>query len=226
MLRAWNSASASAHSAASSAAAIPPPPRHQLVEALSPVLQPLLLPYVLHGGAEFDNTDSYQSRALDRLALQTSATSFSDAKLVQYYVLYCILEATNGRPNVLTSADYRFDNFDETNFPEWTSTDGWLALDQDPCGNNSTNTTNSNNSTYAPWYGITCDDLGRVTEVSLVKNLMTGHFPPEIKLLAGDGNYSTSGAGDLNLLEVFDNEFLFNNFDNTWMTDLGSNLGK
>ena len=43
-------------------------------------------------------------------------------------------------------------------------------------------------------------------------------------MLASDGPRGTSGAGNLNSIDLFDNEFLFNNFDNSWMTFLGSNM--
>jgi hypothetical protein len=227
-------ASSSAAAAATTAHTMLDLPARQLITAQE--LQPRLLPFVLQGGTEFDDLASYQSKALERLALHplldtSVATPLEDAKLVQYYVLYCILEATNGQPNVMTSADYRFDIFDETNFPEWTTTDGWLNVGSDPCGTTVETFSSTSNTTTAevvefPWYGITCDEQGRVTDISLVNNLMTGYFPPEVKLLAGDGPFASSGAGNLNYLELYDNEFLFNNFDNTWMADLGTNLGK
>lgn len=57
----------------------------------------------------------------------------------------------------------------------------------------------------------------------MVNNLMTGSFPPEVTLLASDGPRAT-GAGNLNYLELFNNVYLFNNFDSSWVSELGSNL--
>jgi hypothetical protein len=182
-----------------------------------------VLPFVLEDGSEFDRTTSYQSAALQSVANQfadaTELSQASDAQLVQLYVLYCIFEATNGKPNVMTSADLRFADLNETTFPKWYNTLGWNSpYPRKPCGNVS--------AAIAPWYGITCNDQDQITEIELAANMLTGSWPPEIKLLAGDGPYSTSGAGFLINLDLYDNEFLFNNFDTSWMTDLGSQLGE
>lgn len=176
---------------------------------MTPVISPTISQYALQGGEEFANPDSYQSRALDRVAQQVGVASMTDAKLVQYYALYCIFEATNAQPNFLTYSDKRFSVFVAETFPGWSISTGWKSNELDPCDG---------------WYGIECED-DMVTVVKIIQNRLTGFFPPEIKLLAGDGPYST-GAGNLNYLELYGNEFLFNNFDNSWMSDLGSNLGK
>lgn len=131
----------------------------------------------------------------------------SDAKIVQYYALYCIFEATNAIPNVITDSDPRFNN---VQFPGWQLKTGWLSNNLDPCEG---------------WHGITCDESKKVTKIELYKNLLTGIFPHEVTLLASDGPRST-GAGNLNRLDLFSNEFLFNDFDNSWMSHLGSNMGK
>ena len=127
-----------------------------------------------------------------------------DAKIVQYYALYCLYNATNKVPNAITDADSRFDSISD--FPEWKTASGWEENDLDPCSG---------------WHGITCDN-GKVTKIELDSNDMTGNFPHEVTLLASDG----TGAGSLNTIDLFNNEFLFNNFDNSWMTFLGSNFGE
>jgi hypothetical protein len=166
-----------------------------------------LLPYVLQGGAEFEDPESYQSKALARTEEQAGIESMTDAKTVQYYALYCIYNATNKVPNIITDSDDRFDNI--ANFPGWTIATGWEETDVDPCSG---------------WYGIECE-MDEVTTIDLFANVLTGVFPPEVSLLASDGERAT-GAGNLNRIDLFNNEFVFNNFDNSWMTSLGSNMRK
>jgi hypothetical protein len=166
-----------------------------------------LLPYVLQGGAEFEDPESYQSKALARTEEQDGIDNMTDAKTVQYYALYCIYNATNKAPNIVTDTDERFDNI--VNYPEWTKATGWEETYVDPCSG---------------WFGIECE-MDEVTAIDLYDNLLTGVFPPEVSLLASDGERAT-GAGNLNRLDLSNNEFLFNNFDNSWMAFLGSNIGK
>jgi len=164
-----------------------------------------LEPFTLNNGAEFDDPDSYQSCALERTAAQEGATDFSDEKLTQYYALYTIYCATNSVPNVITDMDPRFEGIP---FPTWLVETGWDQTNVDPCDG---------------WFGIGCDDQGRVSTIDLFENLLTGSFPPEVMLLALDGPFST-GGGNLFRLDLFRNEFLYNNNDNSWFTDLGSNM--
>lgn len=172
-----------------------------------PIVQQRLRPYLLQGGTEFDDPESYQSKALARTEEQMGIEGMDDAKIVQYYALYCLYNATNKVPNAITDADSRFDSLSD--FPEWKTTSGWEENDLDPCSG---------------WHGITCDN-GKVTKIELDDNDMTGNFPHEVTLLASDGE-RTTGAGSLNTIDLFNNEFLFNNFDNSWMTFLGSNFGE
>ena len=170
-------------------------------------IQTRLAPFALNGGAEFADQNSYQSQALRRVEEQVNAESFTDAKLVQYYSLYCIYMATNAVSNPITDADPRFAGL--SSIPSWLISTGWTANNVDPCDG---------------WYGIDCEN-GQVTVIALFDNIMTGAFPPEVSLLASDGERST-GAGSLVGIDLFNNEFLFNNADNSWMTFLGSRLGK
>lgn len=166
--------------------------------------QAKLVPFSLNGGAEFEDTTSYQYRALKQIEAQVGVDGFTDAKLTQYYALYCIYFATNGVPNVITNADERFDGIA---FPTWLITNGWEETTMDPC----------------EWYGIKCDLEGRVSIIDLFENLLTGSFPPEVVLLSLDGPFST-GGGNLFRIDLFRNEFLYNDADSSWMTDLGSNM--
>jgi hypothetical protein len=166
-----------------------------------------LTPFALQNGAEFADPNSYQSQALARVEAQVGVEDFSDAKLTQYYALYCIYNATNQVPNPITDTDPRFEGIP---FPTWLISTGWEETALDPCDG---------------WYGIGCDDQGRVNIIDLFENLLTGYFPPEVVLLSLDGPFAT-GAGNLFRIDLFRNEFLWNNGDNSWMTDLGSNMSK
>lgn len=167
------------------------------------------------GSNEVDSDGTYQSKAVLRMAEIYGIESASDAKLVQFYVLYCIFEATNGVSNWIIASDSRFAGM--TQLPGWLSTRGWVGSNRtlsraDPCKG---------------WHGITCDSQGKVTEIELAENLLTGHFPPEVVWLASDGSYST-GAGNLNVIDLYKNGFLTNQEGDNywWWSSLGSNFGK
>jgi hypothetical protein len=161
---------------------------------------------VLQGGTEFEDPESYQSKALARTEEQIGIEIMTDAKIVQYYALYCLFTATNKVPNAITDHDPRFIDIE---FPEWNLAGNWEETDVDPCSG---------------WHGIECEN-DQVTAIDLYSNVLTGIFPLEVMLLASDGDYST-GAGNLNRIDLFRNEYLFNGFDNSWMTHLGSNFGE
>jgi hypothetical protein len=170
-------------------------------------VQMRLTEFALGGGSEFEDPESYQSQALRQVEAQVGVDAFEDAKLIQYYSLYCIYFATFMVPNPVTENDPRFEGIP---FPGWLITTGWQETDLDPCDG---------------WYGIGCDVQGRVSTIDLFENLLTGSFPPEVVLLALDGPFST-GAGNLFRIDLFRNEFVWNNDDSSWMADLGSNMSK
>jgi hypothetical protein len=193
-------------------APVPPPTEAPVAPTIPPTsgmptVQIRLTPFALQGGAEFNDPNSYQSQALLRTEQQEGVESFTDEKLTQYYALYCIYNATNQVPTSITDMDPRFDGIP---FPRWLVETGWDQTNVDPCDG---------------WFGIACDAEGRVETIDLFENLLTGSFPPEVTLLSLDGPAAT-GAGNLFRLDLFRNEFLYNNNDNSWFTDLGSNIGK
>jgi hypothetical protein len=167
----------------------------------------------LPSGNEFNDSGSYQSKALARTEQQNGIEGMTDAKIVQYYALFCIYAATHAVPNLITDMDDRF--VDLSPFPGWISTRGWTFNEVDPCPINVGGEGNFD--------GIECQN-GKVTAVKLNQRFLTGVFPSEVTLLASDGPAAT-GAGDLQTLELFNNPFLFNNADNSWMEFLGSSLG-
>ena len=162
----------------------------------------------MQNGAEFNDATSYQSVALARTESVPSIETQGDAKIIQFYVMYCIYEASNGVRNQIIDMDPQFDQFGD-DIPGWRNNLGWSANGGDPCG----------------FFGVTCDGQGRILTIDLNNNVLTGSWAPEVSLLALDGERAT-GAGNLNRIDLFQNQFLFNNFDNSWMQFLGSNMGK
>jgi len=116
----------------------------------------------LQGGAEFDSSDTYQSRALSYVKNGRMLTEDSP-DFLQYYALACLFYSTNAVHNKHTifnlGADAVLDG--------WTLSDGWLSTEQDKCS----------------WHGITCDDSELVLAIQLPSNNLTGIFPPEIEHL-------------------------------------------
>jgi len=168
--------------------------------------------FAFQGGVEFEDPSSYQSAALQRVEEQVGVDDMTDIKLMQYYSLYCIFEATNAKSNEFIIKTRAFDNEGgngDGNIPGWKITAGWLENDVDPC--------------EGEWYGVACVD-DQVVNLDLFDNGLTGNFAPEVVFLAGDGFYAT-GAGALVALDIFNNEFMSNNGDNSWIEDLGSQLG-
>jgi len=166
-----------------------------------PVVLQTIQPVALQGGAEFEDPNSYQAQALARTEEQEGIAALPPSKIIQYYVLYTIYAATNGVSNVITDSEGIPDP------PGWIVNQGWDQTNVDPC----------------VWFGITCEgDL--VTEIDLFSNLLTGSFPPEVTLLASDGERST-GAGLLARIDLFDNMLLTNSGDNSWWPLLGSDFG-
>jgi hypothetical protein len=170
-----------------------------------------LAEYVLQGGDEFFDRTSYQFAALKRVEAQVGADLMSDTKLIQYYALYSIFEATNAKLNDFIIQSRAFgEGLEGDKVPGWKISSGWLESDLDPC--------------EGEWYGVTCVD-DQIINLDLFDNGLTGNFPPEVVLLAGDGFFST-GAGALVSLDIFNNELMSNNGDNSWIQDLGSQLGE
>ena len=166
-----------------------------------------LHPFLINGGAEFMNPNSYQSKALRRVQEQDGIDFVTDAKLVQLYALFSIFAATNSMTNSIIDADPSFNGIE---VPGWINKGGWEENNIDPCSG---------------WYGVVCVD-DRVTALLLFNNDLSGVWPHEVTLLASDGPRGTSGAGALAELDIFSNQFLFNDYDNSWMSLLGSAMGK
>eukprot|EP00537_Pseudo-nitzschia_pungens_P006901 CAMPEP_0172378164 /NCGR_PEP_ID=MMETSP1060-20121228/69279_1 /TAXON_ID=37318 /ORGANISM="Pseudo-nitzschia pungens, Strain cf. cingulata" /LENGTH=919 /DNA_ID=CAMNT_0013105879 /DNA_START=25 /DNA_END=2784 /DNA_ORIENTATION=+ len=166
-----------------------------------PVVLQAIEPVALQGGSEFSSPTSYQSQALARTEGVPGIESQTTAKIIQYYVLFAIYEASNGVSNIITEAEGIID------VPGWIVNSGWNTGTTDPCSGS--------------WFGVVCNAEGQVTALDLFGNLLTGGFAREIVLLASDGARST-GAGSLLRIDLFDNMLLTNDGDNSWWSELGS----
>jgi Leucine-rich repeat (LRR) protein len=140
--------------------------------------------FALNNGVEFDDPDSYQSKALAWIE-DTGVPSLTinlanaDDRVVQRYALACIYYASNEQRTAAT--DFAFGP--EIDVLPWLNERGWLTFD-DECD----------------WYGITCNDItGLVEEIDLSNNILTGLFPPETQLL----------KDSLKVLDIYSN-YVFN----------------
>jgi hypothetical protein len=119
----------------------------------------------LQGGAEFNDPNSYQSKALR--FLETTLSPKTAEEYIEYYALASIYYASYGVPNAVTLRD-----FGNITLPGWISSNNWV--------------TNTNKCT---WYGITCDAKDDVFKIELITNRMYGNFAPETQLLAKSLNW-------------------------------------
>lgn len=120
-------------------------------------------------GLEFDDPNSYQSRALEWIRIFPAVESVDEdglpvldrAKTYQRFALACIYYATNSVPNA-----YTVNNLQGQQLRGWLDETGWLEND-DEC----------------TWKGLSCNEAGEVTIVNLSSNILTGQFPRETAYL-------------------------------------------
>jgi hypothetical protein len=120
------------------------------------------------GGAEFENPQSYQSFArrwvlTHQYPIHDGSAMSTEQQAVQLYAIACIYYNTFSVRSVWT--DYHYGT--NTQIPGWFSSLGWMDDASDICN----------------WYGLTCNDQGRISKVELDTNGLTGYFPPEVALL-------------------------------------------
>lgn len=122
-----------------------------------------------NGGAEFNDANSYQSLArrwvlTQDLPLSDVSTMTMEQQAVQLYALACIYFSTSSVKSEWTDVHFGQD----VAVPGWYSSRGWLGSAEDVCSN---------------WHGLSCDDQGRISNIQLDTNGLTGTFPPESALL-------------------------------------------
>lgn len=106
---------------------------------------------------------SYQALARDETVVRYEGESgVSATHIINYYVLRCILAATNRKSNPRI--------IDMTTIPQWTNIDNW-----------------NTNPDFCTWYGITCEyfgpSSGLVTQIDLARNNLSGTWPEEVAFL-------------------------------------------
>lgn len=155
------------------------------------------------GGAEYEDPMSYQSRAKQWVLTQDfpvadGSSLSSEQQAIQLYALACIYYNTYGVRSDWTDFQYGPD----VALPGWFSSRGWLGTATDVC----------------TWYGITCDEQGRVSKIQLDTNGLTGYLPPETAYLAESLNtidlynnllHNKGDAGNSFLGELTNLEYLF-----------------
>mmetsp|Transcript_17688 Transcript_17688/g.50120 ORF Transcript_17688/g.50120 Transcript_17688/m.50120 type:complete len:525 (+) Transcript_17688:121-1695(+) len=118
------------------------------------------------GGAEFDDKESYQSKALawvSTLDLPSGQKLTLQEEVVQLYAVACIYYSTYAVRNGWTDVTYK----DAAVIPGWFANGGWLQKPSIVCF----------------WYGLSCDSQGRISAIKLDRNGLTGSFPDEVVLL-------------------------------------------
>lgn len=155
------------------------------------------------GGAEFENPMSYQARAKQWVLTQDfpvedGSSLSSEQQALQLYAVACIYFSTFGVRSDWT--DFQFGP--DVALPGWYSSRGWLGTAADVCS----------------WYGLTCDEQGRVSKIQLDTNGLTGFVPPELAYLAESLNtldlynnmlHNKGDAGNSFLGELTNLEYLF-----------------
>jgi hypothetical protein len=148
------------------------------------MIEDILLPVALFGGVEFEDANSYQSKALQFLCTSDTA-GLSDDRIIQRYSLASIYFATFNVSTVFTDIAFGPGLI----FP-WSDSDGWVT-DANECD----------------WAKIDCDANNSVTLIDLFSNLVTGEFPPEVSILKG-----TLQILDVGTNQVFTDGAIFNQY--------------
>jgi hypothetical protein len=117
------------------------------------------------GGTEFQDPSSYQSRAkrwvmTQEFPIQDGSSMTIEQQAIQLYALACIFFNTYAVKSDWTDFHYGSD----VAIPGWFSKQGWLENAANVCN----------------WYGLTCNEEGRIESIELDTNGLTGYFPPEV----------------------------------------------
>jgi hypothetical protein len=134
----------------------------------APIIRQIIFENARKGGREFDDSNSYQSRALDWVLTQHIPFSeFPDMdqneQALQLYSLACLFFATYAADSDWTIHHYG----EDVALPGWFDHKGWVNDGSDVCD----------------WYGLTCNLRGQVVKIELDTNGLTGSIPPELAYL-------------------------------------------
>jgi hypothetical protein len=166
-------------------------------------LKDAILAVAREGGAEFENPNSYQSKALAYVLGQSLPAPKiplgMEQQAIQLYALACIYYNTFSVHSDWTIAAYG----KEISVPGWYTAQGWLRDGNEVCND---------------WWGITCNSNGQVEKLELNENGLTGYLPPETALLHDSLKYvdlfdnmihNKGEVGNSFLGELTNLEFLF-----------------
>jgi hypothetical protein len=115
----------------------------------------------LGDGSELLDASTYQYQAMAWLET-IDHESLSDDAILQKFALACIFYATYEKRTLYTDAVYGYDAAP----PGWNRTDNWLSQESE-----------------CTWFGILCNNNGKVNDIELYSNSLTGSFPPEVVYL-------------------------------------------
>lgn len=149
----------------------------------------------LGDGSELLDATSYQHQAMVWLETTVDHEAISDEAILQKFALACIYYSTYQKRTLYTDAVYGYD----ATPPGWNRTDNWLTPEPE-----------------CTWFGILCGNDGKVNDIELYSNSLTGSFPPEVVYL----------KESLVALDLYDN-VIWNQGDpgHSWLEQM-TNLGK
>jgi myosin heavy subunit len=125
-------------------------------ESVGPLKQ-FLIDNSLGDGTEFDDPESYQSKAYTWLQADPALGGYSEERTLQRYAVACIYYATYAVRTLITDIV----NESEEIPPGWKFTTGWLS-----------------NQTECDWLGLVCDEGDRVSQIDLVSIVLGVHVGP------------------------------------------------
>lgn len=125
-----------------------------------PEVESIIRRIAIHGGTEFENPRSPQSKALSWSVMFSDPDAVVYSSIVQRYALATFWYSTSSIANMYTDA------------VRWNNATGWLSKENE-----------------CSWFGIECNRRGVVTSISLSNNNVSGRIPHEIKLLADTLSY-------------------------------------
>ena len=106
----------------------------------------IVQPVALQGGAEWEDPQSYQAKAIAWLEADVFSQSLTTDRIIQRYAAACIYFATFDVGNIFTDAEPG----------NWTTSTGWLE-----------------GISECSWYGLTCDVNDEVEKINLVSTILS-----------------------------------------------------
>eukprot|EP00980_Cylindrotheca_fusiformis_P011619 scaffold2747_cov104-Cylindrotheca_fusiformis.AAC.9 len=129
----------------------------------------------LQGGTEFEDPNSYQSKALNFVLAYYGPSLTQEAEeMKQLYALSCLYYNTYGVSNLATDQFWLPKLPQGSALPGWRDDDRWMTTPSSSSG--------GDDDHFCSWFGLTCTNQ-RVSIIDLHDNRMSGSLPPELGLL-------------------------------------------